>query len=159
MMTDATAIDQIVAANRYMVLGTADRTGRPWVTPVFFSPFGADRICWVSSPDSRHSRNIAQREEIAITVFDSTVAVGRAEAAYFDADATAASSDEVFEALDALNARLPQKGRLTIDDVHRGLGVYVADVRHRYLLVRGGNPEHGNLFDATLEVRAKGNRS
>jgi Pyridoxamine 5'-phosphate oxidase len=65
------------------VLGTADADGQPWVTPFFFAPLESDRVCWVSAPGSRHSRNIASRAALAITVFDSAVEVGRAEAAYF----------------------------------------------------------------------------
>ena len=90
-MIDRSAVDRVLAANRYLVLGTADEDGQPWVTPVFFAPLDPNRVCWVSSPDSRHSRNIAHRAEVAITVFDSTVDVGRAEAAYFDADAAQAT--------------------------------------------------------------------
>ena len=30
----------IIDANRYMVLGTADEGGRPWVSPVYYAPSG-----------------------------------------------------------------------------------------------------------------------
>jgi uncharacterized protein YhbP (UPF0306 family) len=153
-MVDRSNIDRILAANRYLVLGTADPAGQPWVTPVFFAPLGLDRVCWVSSPESRHSRNIANRAAIAITVFDSTVEVGGAEAAYFDADAARAMPDQTDAALRALNSRLPQRKQLSAEDLQpRGpLVVYRADLRHRYVLVRGGNPEYRNVLDMTLEV-------
>jgi nitroimidazol reductase NimA-like FMN-containing flavoprotein (pyridoxamine 5'-phosphate oxidase superfamily) len=151
---DRSAVDRVLAANRYLVLATADEDGQPWVTPVFFALLDPNRVCWVSSPDSRHSRNIAHRAAVAITVFDSTVAMGRAEAAYFDADAAQATPDETDTTLQALNSRLPQEKRLSHDDLQpRGpLVVYRADLRHRYLLVRGGDPEHGNVVDMTVEV-------
>jgi nitroimidazol reductase NimA-like FMN-containing flavoprotein (pyridoxamine 5'-phosphate oxidase superfamily) len=151
---DRSAVDRVLAANRYLVLGTADEDGQPWVTPVFFAPLDPNRVCWVSSPDSRHSRNIAHRAAVAITVFDSTVDVGRAEAAYFDADAAQATLDETDTTLQALNSRLPQDKRLSDDDLHPGgpLVVYRADLRHRYVLVRGGDPEHRNVVDMTVEV-------
>jgi uncharacterized protein YhbP (UPF0306 family) len=141
-------------ANRYLVLGTADADGQPWVTPVFFAPLDADRVCWVSSPDSRHSRNINSRAGLAITVFDSTVEVGRAEAAYFDADAGQLDEHETDAALQALNSRLPQAKHLTRDDLQPfgPLVVYQAALRHRYVLVRGGNSEFGNAVDTTVEV-------
>lgn len=153
-MVDVSAVDRVLAANRYLVLGTADEGGQPWVTPVFFAPLEPDRVCWVSSPDSRHSRNIAERAEVAITVFDSTVEVGRAEAAYFDADAAQATPDETDAALQSLNSRLPQDKRLSREDLQpRGpLAIYRADLRRRYVLVRGGNPEFGNAVDMTVEV-------
>jgi nitroimidazol reductase NimA-like FMN-containing flavoprotein (pyridoxamine 5'-phosphate oxidase superfamily) len=153
-MNDRSMIDRVLAANLYLVLGTADQDGRPWVSPVFFARLDADRLCWVSSPDARHSRNIGRRTTIAVTVFDSTVAVGRAEAVYFDAQAAPATPDEVDAALQALNARLPADKALDSDDLQpRGpLVVYRADLERSYLLIRGGSPEHGNDVDMTVEV-------
>ncbi|HVX08949.1 pyridoxamine 5'-phosphate oxidase family protein [Humibacter sp.] len=153
-MSDRAAIDCILKANRYLVLATADLAARPWATPVFFAPLGADSICWVSSPESRHSRTIAEHPSIAVCVFDSTVEVGRAEAAYFDADARLAASHEVEPAIAALNDRLPEGKRLTVVDLMpKGpMAVYLARLRRSYILVRGGDPEHGNVLDMTLEV-------
>jgi uncharacterized protein YhbP (UPF0306 family) len=153
-MPDRSDIGRILATNRYLVLGTADEAGQPWVTPVFFAPLDADRVCWVSSPDSRHSRNIARRAAIAITAFDSTVEVGQAEAAYFDAEAAAASPAETEAALQALNARLPVGKGLTGEDLQPDgpLLVYRAELRQQFVLVRGGDPDHRNVIDMTLRV-------
>jgi hypothetical protein len=76
---------RIVEANMYMTIATADSDGRPWVSPVWFAPRSEAEFLWVSSPDARHSRDIAVREEIAIVIFDSTVRVGAAEAVYVEA--------------------------------------------------------------------------
>lgn len=153
-MTDRDTIDRILTANRYCVLATADASGRPWATPVFFAPLGDDRLCWVSGADARHSRNIASRSSVAVTVFDSTVPVGSAEAAYFDATASRVPADEVDAALRALNDRLPSARALSPADVDAGgpMDVYQARILHRYVLVRGGDPEHGNVLDMSLEV-------
>ncbi len=151
---DRSDVDRLLAANRYLVLGTADEHGQPWTSPVFFARLDANRVCWVSGPDSRHSRNIARRSAVAITVFDSTVEVGRGEAAYFDADAAPATLDETDAALRALNDRLPPEKGLTSGDLQPDgpMVVYRAELRHRYLLVRGGNAEYGNELDMTVEV-------
>jgi uncharacterized protein YhbP (UPF0306 family) len=153
-MPDRSDLDRVLAANRYCVLGTADRTGMPWVTPVFFAPLGRDQLCWVSSPASRHSQNITDRAAIAITVFDSGVPVGQAEAAYFDAEATRTAPDHVEAALAALNARLPSDKQLSVADLLPAgpMAVYQANLRRRYLLVRGGDPELRNVLDLTYEV-------
>jgi hypothetical protein len=121
---------------------------------VFFAPLDPNRLIWVSSPDSRHSHNIAHRSAVAITVFDSTVEVGQAEAVYFDADAGPLPPDETETALEVLNSRLPPAKRLSGDDLspHGPMVVYRADLRHRYVLVRGGNREFGNAVDVTVEV-------
>jgi nitroimidazol reductase NimA-like FMN-containing flavoprotein (pyridoxamine 5'-phosphate oxidase superfamily) len=72
----------IIESNRYMVLGTADEAGVPWVTPVWFAQSDYRRFIWVSSPDRRHSRNVRARPEVSIVLFDSHVAVGSARAVY-----------------------------------------------------------------------------
>jgi nitroimidazol reductase NimA-like FMN-containing flavoprotein (pyridoxamine 5'-phosphate oxidase superfamily) len=85
-MTDpAAGVRAVIDANRYMTLGTADESGRPWVTPVWFAPADYREFVWVSSPASRHSRNIAARPEVSIVVFDSQVPVGSASAVYMTA--------------------------------------------------------------------------
>ena len=68
----------IIESNRYMVLGTADEAGVPWVTPVWFAQSDYRRFIWVSSPDRRHSRNVRARAEVSIVIFNSQVAVGSA---------------------------------------------------------------------------------
>ncbi len=77
----------IIELNRYMVLGTADEAGVPWVTPVWFAQSDYRRFIWVSSPDRRHSRNVRARPEVSIVLFDSHVAVGSARAVYMSARA------------------------------------------------------------------------
>ena len=78
-MTDFRDMAQnVIESNRYMVLGTADEAGVPWVTPVWFAQSDYRRFIWVSSPDRRHSRNVRAQTEVSIVIFDSQVAVGDA---------------------------------------------------------------------------------
>jgi predicted pyridoxine 5'-phosphate oxidase superfamily flavin-nucleotide-binding protein len=86
---------RIIESNRYMVLGTADEDGVPWVTPVWFAQTDYRRFIWVSSPDRRHSRNVRARPEVSIAIFDSQVAVGSAEAVYMSARAEELSGAEL----------------------------------------------------------------
>ena len=75
----------VLAVNRYMTLGTADEHGNPWVTPVWFAREGYREFVWVSSPQARHSRNLAARPQMSIVIFDSQVPVGSASALYMSA--------------------------------------------------------------------------
>lgn len=34
----------VIDGNRYMVLGTADEGGRPWVSPVYYTPSGYSEL-------------------------------------------------------------------------------------------------------------------
>jgi pyridoxine/pyridoxamine 5'-phosphate oxidase len=76
---------EIIDANQYMTLATADGDGRPWATPVWFAHQGYTDLLWVSRPDARHSRNLAVRPEVGIVIFDSTVPAGSGQAVYVEA--------------------------------------------------------------------------
>lgn len=145
-------VPRLLAQNNYMVLGTADPEGTPWATPVFFAADGTHRVLWVSAPDSRHSRNIATRPTVAITIFDSHAPVGGAEALYFEA--TASLADDPVGSLDLLNAPLPERQHLGADDLQPAgpLKVYQAEISQHYVLIRGGNPSFDNVTDARLPV-------
>jgi nitroimidazol reductase NimA-like FMN-containing flavoprotein (pyridoxamine 5'-phosphate oxidase superfamily) len=95
-MTDFSAMArEIIESNRYMVLGTADEAGVPWVTPVWYAQSEYRRFIWVSSPDRRHSRNVTARPNVSIVIFDSQVAVGSAAAVYLSARAEEVSGADL----------------------------------------------------------------
>jgi nitroimidazol reductase NimA-like FMN-containing flavoprotein (pyridoxamine 5'-phosphate oxidase superfamily) len=74
----------IIDKNRYMTLATADAGGLPWVSPVWYAPKDGREFFWVSSPEARHSLNLAVRPQLAIVIFDSHLA-GGSEALYMSA--------------------------------------------------------------------------
>ncbi len=82
----------------YMTLATADADGVPWASPVWYATEDGRHFYWVSDPNARHSRNIAERPEIAIVIFDSTVTPGDADAVYLAARAEPVGTDgmEIF---------------------------------------------------------------
>lgn len=154
-------VGRVLADNLYLVLGTADAAGKPWVSPVFFAARDVNLLCWVSSPDSRHSRNIDVQPTVAITVFDSRAAIGVGEAVYMTGTARVLGASAGAGGLDMLNAGLPVGRQLTGDDLgSRGpLAVDEAAVDDHYVLVRGGDPRLDNDVDTALsshpDVRAR----
>jgi nitroimidazol reductase NimA-like FMN-containing flavoprotein (pyridoxamine 5'-phosphate oxidase superfamily) len=88
-------VNDLITANRYMTLATADAAGVPWASPVWFATEDGRTFYWVSDPNARHSRNIAARAEIAIVIFDSTVTPGEADAVYLAARAEMVEPDEL----------------------------------------------------------------
>jgi nitroimidazol reductase NimA-like FMN-containing flavoprotein (pyridoxamine 5'-phosphate oxidase superfamily) len=61
----------IIDSGRYMALATADGDGVPWASPVWYAPAGYREFLWVSSPEAKHSQNLAVRPQLAIVIFDS----------------------------------------------------------------------------------------
>ena len=111
MSTSASHIARdLIAQSRYMVLGTADATGTPWVSPVWFAPVGLDEFVWVSRPDARHSRNVAIRPEVSLVIFDSRVTPGEAQAVYVAAIAAELSGAGLERGLQVFTARSAEQG-------------------------------------------------
>ena len=94
-MTDNAATARaIIDSSHYMVLGTADANGSPWASPVWFATEGGEFV-WVSSPEARHSRNLAVRPQLSIVIFDSTVTPGDGQAVYMSATAEELTGDAI----------------------------------------------------------------
>jgi len=131
----AASAKTIIDSNRYMAIGTADESGQPWVTPVWFAQEGYREFVWVSRPGAQHSRNIAARPQVAIVIFDSQVSPGSAEAVYMIAAAEELPADELE----------PSLGVFAGESEAQGLSVWTRDnvvppARHR--LYRATVSEH-----------------
>jgi hypothetical protein len=85
----------ILDANHYMTLGTADAAGNPWVSPVFFAADRYRDLYWISPPEATHSRNLGARPELGIVVFDSQAQVGTGQAVYMAATAAELSGADL----------------------------------------------------------------
>ena len=91
----------IIDANLYLTLGTADPDGRPWTSPVYFAPAGDREFVWLSDPDARHSRHLAERPQVSLVIFDSTVAPYHGRAVYAAGEAWELSGSDLDRALRA----------------------------------------------------------
>jgi hypothetical protein len=116
----------IIDANRYMVLGTADAAGQPWVSPVYFAPAGYREFFWISAPEARHSQNIVARREVGIVVFDTSAPIDTGQGVYMTAVAVPVDSEDVSDGIEVFSRRsLAHGGRpFTPNDVR-------APARHR----------------------------
>lgn len=101
----------IIDTNLYLILGTADPDGRPWTSPVYFAPGGDREFYWLSATDAEHSRHIAERPQVSIVVFDSTVAPYHGRAVYAVGEAREVSGSDIDRALEAY--RRPDGGGVT----------------------------------------------
>ena len=99
---------------RYMALGTAAAAGHLWVSPVWVASEDDRTFPWGSSPDARHSRNLAARPAVAIASLDSWVPVGGAQAVSRKGVAgqlTGADLDQGLEVLTACGPTGPRSRR------------------------------------------------
>lgn len=101
----------ILDAGSYVVLATADAGGVPWASPVWFAMEAYPELYWVSYPGARHSQNIAARPQIAMVVFDSTVAPGTGQGVYMTAAAEQLTDPGAVErGLDVFSRESVRKG-------------------------------------------------
>jgi hypothetical protein len=99
----------IIDSNRYMTLATADETGLPWASPVWYAPRGYREFFWVSSPEARHSRNVATRPEVGIVIFDSHQPGGW-HAVYMSAVVEELAGADVEEGIEVFSRRSRAQG-------------------------------------------------
>jgi pyridoxamine 5'-phosphate oxidase-like protein len=145
---------RVIDGNRYMTIATVDDQGRPWVTPVYFSPEGYMHLYWISSPDAQHSRNVDARPEVSIVVFDSQVPIGGAEAVYMRARAQEMSEPTLEQCAAAFRPRFEGVRTFAPDELRppAKLRLYLATVAEHWVLIRGSDPVWGRGIDSRLAV-------
>ena len=80
----ATIARAIIDDGDYMTLATADESGRPWASPVWYAPAGYHELLWLSRPEARHSQNLSVRRDVGIVIFDSGAKLGEGQGAYIE---------------------------------------------------------------------------
>ncbi|GAB3826056.1 pyridoxamine 5'-phosphate oxidase family protein [Kribbella italica] len=142
-MTPQDTARRIIGANNYLTLATADRDGQPWASPVCYTPDGGIDFYWVSHPDSRHSRNLAERPEVGIVIFDSQVPLFGAEAVYLTAYAEQVGAPDLARCAEIYSSRFPE---LSTFDAARlqapeALRLYCAHALEASVLINDGGPD------------------
>ena len=139
-------VREIVDGNHYLVLGTADPTGIPWTSPVWYAHAGYREFFWVSDPVTRHSRNIAARPDVSMVIFDSSLPPGNAGALYVSGTAEVLIGPDADRSIEIYARRSRDQGlrEWTIGDVEH-------PARHR--LYRAVASEHSVLEPGGVDVR------
>jgi uncharacterized protein YhbP (UPF0306 family) len=73
---------EIIDGGLYMVVSTADSSGQPWASPVYYAHSGYREFFWVSEPEATHSVNLRERREIGAVIFDSSAPINTGQAVY-----------------------------------------------------------------------------
>ena len=155
-MTNDDIARKILRAGSYVVLATADADGVPWASPVWFAMEDDPELYWVSYPGARHSQNIAVRPQIAMVVFDSTVAPGSGQGVYLTATAAQVTDPSAIERGIAVFVRESVRngagGNIGLDEVtgQARLRLYRASVQECWIL----DPD--SPFDVRIGVTLTG---
>ena len=127
-----------------MVLATADESGRPWVSPVYFAAREYSDFYWVSLPDAQHSRNLSGRPEVSIVVFDSGVPIGTGQGVYMSARAEELAGEELERGIEVFARRSEEHGGRpwSAEDVRRPAPhrLYRASVDRHWMLDKEATP-------------------
>ncbi|WP_422773241.1 pyridoxamine 5'-phosphate oxidase family protein [Plantactinospora sp. WMMC1484] len=108
----------LLDANVFLTLGTVDSAGRPWTSPVYFAASGLREFYWSSDTDAVHSRNLTERPQVSIVVFDSSVRPYHGRALYAVGPARELHGDDLERGLQAYPGPADRGGTaLTRDDV------------------------------------------
>jgi hypothetical protein len=139
---------EIIDRSLYMVVATADPSGQPWASPVYFAASDYRDFFWVSEPEATHSINLRDRREVGIVIFDTSVPIGQGQGVYVLGVARELPAHETSEGIEIFSKRSVSHGgnEWTVDDVspparHR---LYQATAEAHYVL-----DEH----DHRVEVR------
>jgi len=140
---------KIVDASLYMVIATADLSGQPWASPVYFAHRDYRDFFWMSQPDATHSVNLRDRREVGIVIFDSTVPINTGQGVYLGGVARELPAHETGEGVEIFSRRSVGHGgnELTVEDVspparHR---LYQATAESMYVL-----DEHDHRIEISL---------
>ncbi len=145
----AAVATEIIDRSLYMVIATADTSGQPWASPVYFAQSAYRDFFWVSQPDATHSINLRDRREVGIVIFDSSVPIGKGQGVYVLGVARELPAHEAAEGIEIFSKRSAGHGGVewTIEDVspparHR---LYQATAEAHYVL-----DEHDHRVEVTL---------
>jgi hypothetical protein len=139
---------EIIDGNRYLTLATADESGLPWASPVWYAHAGYREFFWVSKPEARHSRNLAARPEVGVAIFDSHVP-GTGRSVYMEAIAEQLEDGDLERGMEIFNSRSAAQELpvWALDDVR-------PPARHRLYRASAGAQFVLDSFDQRLPVQA-----
>ena len=109
----------IIDKSLYMVVSTADPSGQPWASPVYFAHRDYRDFFWISQPDATHSENLRERREVGIAIFDSSQQIETGEGAYVLGVARELPAHETAEGIEIFSKRSVSHGgeEISAEDV------------------------------------------
>jgi nitroimidazol reductase NimA-like FMN-containing flavoprotein (pyridoxamine 5'-phosphate oxidase superfamily) len=109
----------ILDHNRYMVLATSTKAGRPWAAPVFFT-FDKDyNFYFLSAIDSRHAKDIAENPFVSVVIYDSNSPIGISQSVQIEGKASFVQEKELGRVISLYSSRLFKSSHLEPTERYR----------------------------------------
>ena len=146
---------EVIDGNRYLTLGTVEPSGRPRLSPVYYTHDGYRTFYWVSGGATQHSRNLIRHPAVSMVIFDSSAAPGDTRAVYLDAVAREVPDDELPAACATAFRSVGGGARPFAPDELSGaapLRLYRAEATSHAVHIRGSDPDYGTGVDARVPV-------
>ncbi len=147
---------RLIEDTPYLTLATADASGQPWSSPVYFAYDEAFTLYWVSFSETVHSANIRIRPQVGISILGQPPD-HEGDGVYFDA--LAAELHEVAEVERAIQVRRtrPQDRKFAVTSPGDVLGdaawrMYQAVPVAVYLYRDAAEIIHGQHVDVRVKV-------
>jgi len=159
-MNSVQTVKYLLDSNKHMVISTADISGKPWVSPVFFVYDSEYNLYWISSKNTRHSQNIRENNRIAIVVFGTIPDSNKNDGVYFDAEAEELSDiSKIEDAIKILNEKQQSDKYMitSIDEVsnHASWRIYKAVLKEVSKRVDIIDSESGQVINTREKIDLK----
>lgn len=147
---------RLIEATPHLTLATADASGKPWSSPVYFAHDQAFTLYWVSFRQTVHSANIRVRPQVGISLLGEPPD-HEGQGVYFDAVATELHDlTEVERAIEVRRTR-PQDRKFAVTAPGDVLGdaawrIYRAVPVAVYTYHDAAEIVHGQHVDVRVEV-------
>ncbi len=96
----------ILEHNKYMVVATSTKSGKPWASPVFYAHDDNFNFYFLSAIDSLHAKNLVENPDVALVIYDSKQPIGFAEQIQVLGKATVLDLKEVGKAIEVYCEKL-----------------------------------------------------
>lgn len=96
----------------YITIASVTPQGEPWNSPVFAVHDEEYNFYWNSSPESQHSKNIANKADIFVSIYDTRGALDEGFGIYMQAEASIVADHELTQAI--LDIYFMRKGKVPL---------------------------------------------
>ncbi len=153
---------KMIKDNVYMTIATATKSGKPWISPVFFAYDSKYNFFWGSAKNSLHSRLIEKNGNVAVVIFNSKAPEGTGDGVYMTGKASGITRKEVPHAMKLLFNRAGKSSeyynKMKPENYTGKSPVRLYKFAPAKLWVLGNSVKiNGKLVDVRREVRIKKN--